>query len=214
MKRLPAESHLGLRYGTLVVLGVRRPTRGHSKLLVQCDCGRRYEALPGNVRRAKSCGCLRGRHGYARRGHQASEYTTWRSMRRRCESPSDRHWSSYGGRGIRVGDRWQSFDAFIEDMGSKPSPKHTLERIDNDGHYEPGNCRWATMAEQNRNSRRTKRLTYGGRTLSATAWAAKMGMSRVTLYGRLRKGWPVDDALTAPSQQGIRPHRRRRRDHP
>lgn len=96
-------------------------------------------------------------HGAARSYRQTLEYRSWIGMKERCSNPKNKCYASYGGRGIRVCDRWISdFSQFLADMGPKPSPKHSIDRIDNDGHYEPANCRWATTTQQVRNSRRTR----------------------------------------------------------
>lgn len=99
-----------------------------------------------------------------------AEYQCWQDMRRRCLNPKRRDYARYGGRGIKVCDRWASFATFLADMGPRPSPKHSLDRIDNLGHYEPGNCKWATAAEQTRNRRSNLHVTIDGVTKVAADW--------------------------------------------
>jgi hypothetical protein len=128
-------------------------------------------------------------------------YHIWLSMRDRCRNPNATGYDRYGGRGIRVCDRWDSFMAFKIDVGTRPTPKHTLDRINNDGNYEPGNVRWATMAEQRRNARDSRRFEISGRTQNMEDWAAEYGISVPTLIKRLRRGMPILDALSTPSRR-------------
>jgi hypothetical protein len=117
-------------------------------------------------------------------------------MKHRCTYPSNPKWASYGGRGIKVCDRWQdSFPAFLEDMGPRPSPKHSIDRIDFDGNYEPTNCRWTTSTTQTRNKGTTRTLTYEGETLCLADWAERFGVGRGTVHYRLSQGWTFEEAF-------------------
>lgn len=129
------------------------------------------------------------------------EYRAWQTMRLRCTEPSNAAYPNYGGRGITVCDRWMnSVEAFIEDMGRKPSPKHEIDRFpDNDGNYEPGNCRWATRTENSRNRRSSHSLTVDGETLTLAGWAERTGVSHTTITKRLKAGWPADRAVQTPT---------------
>ena len=130
-----------------------------------CECGGEAVATGDNLRRGhtQSCGCLcRDRTSEANRTHgethRTAEWSSYQAMINRCECPSHKQYADYGGRGIKICARWrQSYAAFLADMGRKPTPKHTLDRIENDGDYEPTNCRWATRSEQNANTRASKR---------------------------------------------------------
>ena len=117
-------------------------------------------------------------------------------MKRRCFNPNDEHYADYGGRGIAVCQQWvDSFDVFLVDVGLCP-PRMTLDRINNDGNYEPGNVRWASHRAQCNNRRTTRRVEIEGRTLSLAQWAEELGMKRRTLYSRLRNGWDMSDAIS------------------
>ena len=125
------------------------------------------------------------------------EHQCWADMRDRVNNPSNKSYKHYGGRGISICERWSDFAAFFEDMG--PSPKnHSIDRIDVNGDYEPSNCRWATPREQSINRRDTILLTHNGETMCMKDWARRLGISYITLGGRIRSGWPVEKALTTP----------------
>lgn len=127
------------------------------------------------------------------------EYRAWNSMKSRCYNKSHTSYRNYGGRGIQVCERWRyDFPTFLNDMGNRPS-KHTLDRIDNDGNYTPGNCRWATYKEQLNNKRGNRLLTLDGKTQTVSQWSTETGIKYWTLSQRVgRYGWSDEDALTKP----------------
>lgn len=134
-------------------------------------------------------------------GKHTPTFRIWVDMRRRCLNPSRVAYPDYGGRGIKVCDRWLKFENFLEDMGERPEGL-TLERKDNDGPYSKDNCRWATPLEQCQNRRNTVLLSYEGKTQSMAAWAREVGLKRGTLFWRLKQGWPVEQALAVESGPG------------
>jgi len=140
---------------------------------------------------------MRTVHGHARAGAKTREYRAWCNMIQRCTNPRATYYRAYGGRGIRVCERWLHFENFLSDMGPC-RPHFSLERKDTNGDYEPGNCRWATRAEQARNSRSNRLLTHAGKTLCLVDWAAEVGISEKVISDRLRLGWAVPRALTEP----------------
>lgn len=161
----------GEKYGRLVIIREADPVfrsrtgggcRAVRRVICRCVCGNEVTVFLSNLRRGqtKSCGCLRREITSSNRmthgetiGKMSSEYATWKSMRARCQNPNDNDFQYYGGRGINVCRRWQKFENFLADMGRRPSPELSIDRINNDGDYEPGNCRWATPTEQSRNRR-------------------------------------------------------------
>lgn len=156
--------------------------------LCRCDCGNTV-----NVRRASltggltvSCKCLQKEHHPKTHGMSNEKvFRTWWGMKARCERESAKAFKHYGGRGIKVCERWQEFANFLEDMGPPPTPAHTIERIDNDGHYSPDNCRWATMDEQRLNTRKTIRITVNGVTKCLAEWSRIYGINYGTLQYRI-----------------------------
>lgn len=133
-----------------------------------------------------------------RRGH-SPEKQAWYRIRTRCNNKNSRDYRHYGARGIFVCERWaNSFGNFLADMGTRPSPKHSIERLDNDGPYSPDNCIWAVQKVQTRNQRRTHRITYRGKTQSMADWADDLGISYTLIRRRLRAGWSAEDAFEKP----------------
>ena len=131
-------------------------------------------------------------HGLSKRPERGH----WQAIKTRCYNANYSQFHDYGGRGIRMCDRWlHSFEAFYNDLGPRPSTQHSVERNDNNGHYEPSNCSWATRGEQNRNRRNNRRLTFQGRTQCLANWADELGVDQNTLRERLEKGWPLHIAF-------------------
>ena len=188
----------GLRFGSLVA--VRHVTRaGHTKMWVcVCDCGQEKEISGSNLRAGAtaSCGCqTSARKSAAKRTHglRATRlYSIWASVKTRCTNPRSNGFARYGARGISLFPEWaNNFASFAAGVGDPPSDRHTLDRIDNNQGYFPGNIRWATSSEQARNGSRNVWVTIGDDTKCLTDWAASMGMSFAGLWYRYRKGlWP------------------------
>lgn len=174
----------------------------------QCACGKHTVCLGNSIKtgRTRSCGCWNTigqrvtTHGCTRNRKPVPEYAVWQTMIRRCTKSKCEKFAIYGARGISVCQQWlTSFECFLADMGSRPSPDHSIDRIDNDGNYEPGNCRWATKQEQQRNTRQNRRLTFDGETLCVVEWAEKLGINVDVLRHRLHRGWSVEKSLTQPA---------------
>lgn len=178
--------------------------------ICQCSCGiiRRVRGTALRHGASKNCGCERRirlhkrtyKHGEAKHRKRSQEYGIWANMKQRCLNPDFDSYRYYGGRGIAIAPEWiESFSQFLHDMGRRP-PRATLERIDNNGPYSLANCRWATRAEQSRNTRRNIWLTYEGRTQCLQDWSVEIGMAYTTLFGRIQRRWSVHDTLKKPLQ--------------
>lgn len=190
----------GRRFGKLTVIErVENSNGGEPRWLTSCDCGGSAVVRGGNLRsgHTRSCGCITQWHG--RTGSRV--HNIWKAMIERCRNPKTIGWSNYGGRGIKVCERWHNFLNFIEDMG-EPQDGMTLERLDNDGDYESGNCVWAPPGEQARNRRTNLRVDWNGESRIVADVADELGVSRSTVYTRISRGWGIETALTTP----IRPY--------
>jgi hypothetical protein len=174
-----------------------------------CDCGEIVERPVCRLKigKTRSCGCLARElkrrphsHGECTAKNKSPEYRVWGHINGRCHNPSDAAFSDYGGRGICVADEWRnSFAAFLAHVGRRPSKLHTLDRINNDGNYEPGNVRWATRIEQNNNRRSNRRLEFDGQVKTLAEWGRAIGIDSLTIWARIyAHGWTVERALTTP----------------
>lgn len=198
----------GFTFGRLTVVS-RAPNNGTDVTWnCLCACGRVSVVRTADLRRGdtKSCGCLKVDVVIARcTSHGLTgtrTYRIWNAMRTRCNNASQPSWKRYGGAGIRVCDEWRTFERFLSDMGKCPSDKHSIDRLDPSGHYTKNNCRWATWDEQ----MQTRRQQHP----SIRSIASALGINASTVYGRIRRGWGVDDALTAQKCQGKRTYHRSR----
>lgn len=201
---LPSNDLTGRSFGNwrVVVFAGRQDTIAF--WVCRCQCGALALVPSHSLLRDMTKGCIKC---YARRRRSGKtykyreEYNIYCGMKSRCYNPARKSYADYGGRGIKVCERWLSpdgFDNFLADMGLRPSPKHQIDRIDNDGDYEPKNCRWATKSEQAHNRRTTRRITHDGKTLSLAKWAQIAGIPRTTLKSRLTLGWSFAEAISLP----------------
>lgn len=196
----------GKKFGRLLVIGLSdmSPGRGEARWLCKCQCGNYRIVRGGHLRSGHtgSCGCqhaemrtsgFRLSHGYA----NSRLYGRWKAMIQRCHNPNSVSYIDYGARGIRVCKRWMLFANFLEDMGEPPTARHQLDRFPNpNGDYKPGNVRWATPEENQRNKRSNRLLTFDGQTLCVAAWSEKTGISQTTIRFRLKSGWPIERILS------------------
>jgi hypothetical protein len=199
------QDHTFNRLTVLFELPKRLLPSGQSQRMFHCQC------ICGNLRdvsgpnlvsgQVKSCGCAKQSASKSRKRWwtKLPEYLIWCGMNRRCMNPYDGSYIWYGGRGIYVCERWRhDFVAFYTDVGQRPTPFHTIERLNNNGPYAPNNCVWATETIQARNKRNNHLLTFNGRTQSMAAWAEESGILYTTLRSRINNQWSTGDALTIP----------------
>lgn len=149
----------------------------------------------------------KSKHGEARRGQHSLEWERWIAMLTRCTNPKASNFKRYGGRGIKVCERWKlSFEDFLSDMGRIPSPDYSIDRENNDGDYEPTNCKWATRSEQQNNRRNTTLIEHDGKKLSPVEWSKITGIPAPRIWHRIRHGWPTEEALFKPATKNNQKH--------
>lgn len=192
----------GSKYGYLTaVRSLEGSDLGRNVWVLRCDCGQEAIAQANPVLRGDitSCKCKRNARFFRHGMYKSPEYRAWSSMISRCKNPGNASFADYGGRGIAVCDEWAGdFTKFFEDMGPRPSPKHQIDRIDNDGSYEVNNCRWATPSENSRNRRNTIFVECDGEVKTLAEWSYFTGIGYQTLRKRLNAGWDAKRALTHP----------------
>lgn len=168
-----------------------------------CSCGKEFETIWGSRNRIQSCGCLRPHPSRLKHGncmkhshHESGAYTSWRAMKNRCGNPKNKMWDRYGGRGIKVCERWDSFENFLSDMGPRPE-NGSIDRIDSNKGYSPDNCRWVLNSFQNRNKSDNRKLTIYGKTMCLADWHRIVAgeVSYDTIKRRLQRGWPEKQAV-------------------
>lgn len=197
----------GQKFDRLTVLSRAENIRGRGAWLCLCKCGKTKVIRANHLRRGlvSSCGCKLKearfiKHGKTRKGKKHPLYNTWSGIKDRCYNPNNQNYEIYGGRGITVCQRWlNNFGNFLADMGERPTPQHTVERIDNDSGYSPSNCRWATMTEQARNRRNSKMVPFQGRIVTVAEAAELSGIPAPTIYSRLSRG---ADPIHSPTSAG------------
>lgn len=205
---------IGRRFGRLVVTKTVRK-KGRQGLAVVCDCGTKKELDKGNVvsGRTLSCGCLirdigrsRAFHGEYRNNKQSAEYAIYHGAKKRCQNPKDGAFKYYGERGVEF--RFTSIEQFIADVGRRPSKEHSIDRKDTNGHYEPGNVRWATKDMQASNMRSNKFISIGGMTLTYSQWERHNGLTPNQIHVRKSRDWCDQCAVTKfSSKRGSCSHR-------
>lgn len=173
--------------------------KGKLRWICLCDCGKTVAVITSNLTsgNTKSCGCYHD-SGFQNRKHgmrKSKEYGIWFAMRARCNKPQNKGYADYGGRGIKVCEKWSIFEEFYKDMGPRPEGS-SLDRIDNDGNYEPENCRWATPKEQSNNQRSSLLIQHMDETMTLKQWCEKLNLSYIKIYRKVQKqGIPFEEAI-------------------
>jgi len=181
----------------------------NSHWFCRCICGtERVFGQPAMRKTDASCGCRRNamtsarnlKHGHTYRNAITTEYLIWQSIKARCFNTRNKSYKNYGARGITMCKQWLDFEVFLSDMGRRPVGLE-IDRIDNNGGYDPGNCRWVTAKEQTRNRRTTKKIDFRGDVLPLAEWCEKLELNYKTVFKRLSLGWTPEKALTAPKMK-------------
>lgn len=188
---------IGAKFFHLTIEEVECGALGNPHIITtRCECGSIRKATVSKLQSGlKSCGCKTNAHKFSHGMWHHPLYHTWKTMRSRCLNKRSKDYVNYGSRGISICDRWLEFENFASDVGNRPSPSHTLERIDNNLGYDPLNVRWATRKEQSRNKRNNVWVTAFGKCLLVSDWASIVGLSQQVLRRRIKSGLPADKVL-------------------
>lgn len=207
------EEMIGKKFGHLTVIGVssRTDKYGHKYLDCKCDCGNFKTIVMHHIisGASQSCGCGVSKSTIKRNtthgGTGTRLYTIWLSMRKRCTNSKEKDYQYYGAKGIKISSEWSTFDTFRDwSLSHGYDDSLTIDRIDVNGDYCPSNCRWITFAEQCRNRTNNRQVTINGEAKLITDWIKESPVSMTTVYDRMRKGWPVEDALFITDRRKIR----------
>lgn len=195
----------GIKFGKLLVIQFSHIDKNYVRHWdCICECGARKTVSGSHLQRlhTKSCGCISNalkptfKHGHHPKSGASPEYISWQAMKSRVFNQKKSRFDRYGGRGIKCCERWvSSFENFLQDMGLKPSPMHTLDRINNDGDYCPENCRWATKKQQARSRCSSRIIQHNGESKTLAEWAETAGMDLRSLWQRLKRGWDMEKSL-------------------
>ena len=214
-RKFVCSAQAGDRFGLWAIVAPSAPSEGLKAFHCRCDCGTERVVALTDLARARStnCGCVRrakakqstlnkGKHGFWR----TPEYRSWRAAMARCQNPKNIGYARYGGRGVSVCERWHDFLAFLADMGPRPTLAHSIDRIDVNGNYEPGNCRWATRTEQARNKRTNVVIEIDGVRKCMVDWCLHFGVPQTAAHKRISTlGWEAVRAVSAPARRQRRP---------
>lgn len=204
--------YTGDKFGRLTFTGEAPAKSNRRRGIFLCDCGTTTITAIYDVRNGHtiSCGCyhdeirrkIRVTHGHTSCRRSTPEYRAWKAMKGRCLDPNNISYKNYGGRGVTVCDEWlHDYPSFLKEIGKRPSKNHSVDRINNNGNYEPGNVRWATRKEQRRNSDRVHPVTINGITRLICDWAAVSGVPEESISARIRHGWDLKRSVFQPIQK-------------
>ena len=184
-------------YGKWTVLNETDKVNGQRMWSCKCTCGKVCTINHGNLTQRRSKSCLNCRKTHFNHGLADKHilYSTWKSMNSRCNNPNVKHYYRYGGRGIKVCEKWKNFKVFIDDMFPTYQAGKTLDRVDNDKGYSKENCKWSTISEQNNNQAKCLKLEYNGNIYTEAELARYTGVSRTTIQTRRRKGASVEEMI-------------------
>jgi hypothetical protein len=189
------ENIIGMRFGKLLILKYC----GKDKWYCVCDCGNKSLVFKHMLKSGKtiSCGCHRKTCSITHGESKTPLHNIWQGIKQRCLDQKSKNYLKYGARGIKICDRWkENYKNFVADMGHPPTNKHSIERINNDGDYEPNNCRWATASEQSRNRRSNVKITFNNETKILIEWCEYLKLPYKTICSRIRTGWTPEKAFT------------------